>query len=147
MEQVLQLVQFLQGISTLAYPLPGSGAPPFLSFSDLDIVFFLVFLTPFVLFYLVLWHFLPFLKYTFPEVLSVVLRGSAVSGCGSVGASWAWGRAAPGLFPLERLLQPLCCQHLAGYNQYGRIFNNCSSWQRNHCAALKSTKMQSVESL
>lgn len=51
-----------------------------LSFSDLDVVF-LLFLTPFVLFYFVLWHFLPFLKYSFTEVLSVLLRGSAV---------WLW---------------------------------------------------------
>lgn len=117
-----------------------------LSFSDLDVVF-LLFLTPFVLFYFVLWHFLPFLKYSFTEVLSVLLRGSAVSGCGTAGTSWAWGRATPGLFPPELLLQPLCCQHLASYNQYSRIFKNCSNWHRNHHAALKVTKMQSLDRL
>lgn len=109
------------------YP-PGLGPPwhvPFLAPWSTSVsfpcwplwVFFLLFRTPFVLFYFVMWHFLSFLKYTFPEVFSVVLRGSAMSAHGTAGTSWAWDRAAPRLFPQKLLLQPLCCQHFAGYNQ------------------------------
>lgn len=51
-----------------------------------------------------------------------------------------------GPLPPELLLQPLCGQHLAGYNQNSRIFY-CSSWQRDHGAALRVTKMQSLDNL
>lgn len=119
LEQVLHVVQFLQGISTwlgssLAHPFSGTLEHLCLS-PSLTLIFFSV--SHSFLFYFVRWHFLPFLKCTFPEVFSVVLRGSAVSGRATVGTSWAWGRATPGLFPQKLLLQPLCCQQLAGYNQ------------------------------
>lgn len=92
-----------------------------------------------------LWHFLPFLNSAFLEVLPVSLRGSAGSRCGSVGATW--DRAVPGLFPQGPPLQPPCCQHLARYTQYSRIYKSCSSWRRKHCADLRFTEMWSLASL
>lgn len=98
LEQALQVVQFLQGISTwlgssLVHPLdPFSGITEHLCPSPLTLMLFFCSVSHSFcyVFYFVLWHFLPFLKSTFPEVLSVLLRGWAMSGCGTVGTSWAW---------------------------------------------------------
>jgi len=89
-------------ISALLWSSPAPGVPPPLFLPTL--VFKLLFLTFTFLSSSLVWHFLPFLKYFFPEAPSSWLWGSAMLCSGPLGAGWNWlcpACGSPGL-PSQR---------------------------------------------